>query len=310
MRKGSAPNAADLKKEAELQELVALEEQIEEWETICLELEEPEEKEKCELELADLRLQLKEKLAVKGPYDDCDCWVRVSAGEGGTEANDWTRMLAEMYQKFADKNGYKWEIADWSDGTVTGYKFVQMRINAPYGSLKNENGVHRLVRVSPFDSKGRRHTSFAAVEILPVLDAQEVKNVEINPADLKVDTFRSGGPGGQYQNTTESGVRITHLPTGLVAESREERSQLQNKNKAMSRLLAKLALYQEEEKKKELESISEPKQQNCFGSQIRSYIFMPYQMVKNEITGFSVGNVYDVLNGNFLAFGEEGELGN
>lgn len=309
MQKGSVPNAADLKREAELQELVALEEQIQEWETdlqICLELGEPEEKEKCELKLADLRLRLKEKLAEKGPYDDCDCWVKVSAGEGGTEANDWTRMLVEMYQKFADKNDYKWEIADWSDGTVAGYKFVQMRINAPYKDLKKENGVHRLVRVSPFDSKGRRHTSFAAVEILPILPMEESAKIEINPADLRIDTFRSGGPGGQYQNTTESGVRITHIPTGLVAESREERSQLQNRNKAMSRLVSLLAVRQEEEKRRELENISEPKQQSSFGSQIRSYVFMPYQMVKNEITGFSVGNVNDVLSGNFLplAFGE------
>lgn len=305
MQKGSVPNAADLKREAELLELVNLEEQIAEWETdlrICLELGEPEEKEKCELKLADLRLRLSEMLAVKGPYDDCDCWVKVSAGEGGTEANDWTRMLVEMYQKFADKNGYKWEIADWSDGTVTGYKFVQMRINAPYGKLRNENGVHRLVRVSPFDSKGRRHTSFAAVEVLPVLE-QDV--LEVNLADLRIDTFRSGGPGGQYQNTTESGVRITHIPTGLVAESREERSQLQNRNRAMSRLRSLLAVRQEEERKRELEGINEPKSQSSFGSQIRSYVFMPYQMVKNEITGFSVGNINDVLNGNFLILNKE-----
>lgn len=300
MQKGSVPNAEDLKREKFLQEVVHLEDQIDEWEkdlAVAKELGMKEEIDDCSEHLKKLRTELDVLLTPLGKYDECRTYLKVTAGEGGTEANDWCRMLAEMYQKYANKIGKAWKICDWSDGTVTGYKSISMELSVPYGTLKGENGVHRLVRVSPFDAKGRRHTSFAAVEILPILDSNESELVKVEPSELRIDTFRSGGPGGQYQNTTESGVRITHLPTGLVAESREERSQLQNRNKAMSRLLAQLALRQEEEQKAEIEAISGPKDQSSFGSQIRSYIFMPYQMVKDERSGYSIGNISAVLNG-------------
>lgn len=303
MQKGSVPNASDLKKEAALQEIVAVETQVEEWGRdleVALELDMRDEVEECKTRIEKLTAELERLTAEEGPYDECECFIRISAGEGGTEANDWCEMVTRMYNRFVTKQGFDWVVTDWSPGTVTGYKFVQVKTDMPFKMLKGENGVHRLVRVSPFDAKGRRHTSFSAVEVLPQLEKDDA--IEIRAEDLRVDTFRSGGPGGQYQNTTESGVRITHLPTGLVAESREERSQIQNREIAMQRLKGLLAVQAELEHQKELDEVNGPKCISSFGSQIRSYIFMPYQMVRDERTGYSVGNVEAVLDGELEVF--------
>ena len=209
-----------------------------------------------------------------------------------------------MYQRWAQNRGFDFVLLDKLDGGVAGIKNVEFKIKGTnaYGWLQSEMGVHRLVRVSPFDSKGRRHTSFAAVEILPDLDDVEVEKIVINPEDIETQTFRSGGAGGQYQNTTESGVRLIHKPTGLIVESREERSQFQNKENCLRRLKAMLAKKIEDERLAEVKELRGEQMNNEWGSQIRSYVFMPYQMVKDERTGHQSGNVNAVMNGEINEF--------
>lgn len=285
--KDKAHELKGLEEEIEtLKELASLGEEVE------TEIEEAIQKKK------ELEERVVRELSFSGKYDAASAVVSINAGEGGDEACDWAEMLMRMYSLWAGKNGYKVRILDRLDGNVAGVKRVEFEINGEYayGNLKNEMGVHRLVRVSPFDAQGRRHTSFAAVEVIPQIEFKT--EVLIRPQDVETQSFKSGGPGGQHQNKTESGVRVIHKPTGLVVECREERSQIQNKEKAMRKLEGALVALEEQKKNDELLGLKGEKSGNEWGSQIRSYIFMPYQMVRDERTGVKVGDVEGVLNGN------------
>ena len=268
---------------------------------------EDEELEELRQELDKVLAQLQTELLLDGKYDADDAVLTIHAGEGGTEACDWAEMLLRMYQMWAKKNGYNYELLDVLDGGVAGIKNVSIRIKGEYayGMLQSEMGVHRLVRVSPFDSKGRRHTSFAAVEVMPDLSDAESEEIVINPEDIEAQTFRSGGAGGQYQNTTESGVRLIHKPTGLVAESREERSQHQNREICLRRLKGLLARREEEERLAEVKELKGEQLNNEWGSQIRSYVFMPYQLVRDERTGCNTGKIDAVMDGEIEEFMRE-----
>ncbi len=233
--------------------------------------------------------------------DKNDCFLSVHSGAGGTEACDWTFMLSRMYQRWAERHGYKVEVLSQEE-VEGGLKSINMRISGPYvyGYTKGEAGVHRLVRISPFDANARRHTSFASVYVFPVLD----DNIEVNidPKDLRVDTYRSGGKGGQHVNKTESAVRFTHIPTGIVVACDSERSQLMNRATAMSILRSRLYEYYKEQKEKENEKFAGEKKDISFGSQIRSYVFQPYTMVKDHRTKYSVGNIQGVMDGDIDGF--------
>lgn len=268
---------------------------------------EDEELEELRQELDKVLAQLQTELLLDGKYDADDAVLTIHAGEGGTEACDWAEMLLRMYQMWAKKNGYNYELLDVLDGGVAGIKNVSIKIKGEYayGMLQSEMGVHRLVRVSPFDSKGRRHTSFAAVEVMPDLSDAESEEIVINPEDIEAQTFRSGGAGGQYQNTTESGVRLIHKPTGLVAESREERSQHQNREICLRRLKGLLARREEEERLAEVKELKGEQLNNEWGSQIRSYVFMPYQLVRDERTGCNTGKIDAVMDGEIEEFMRE-----
>ena len=242
------------------------------------------------------------ELLLSGKYDNNNAILTLHAGEGGTEAQDWTEMLYRMYYRWAATKGFKVEVLDSLDGDVAGIKSISFIIKGEnaYGLLKSEHGVHRLVRVSPFDAKGRRHTSFAAAEVIPELS--DDTQIVIRPEDCEYQTFRSGGPGGQYQNTTESGIRIIHKPTGLIAESRQERSQAQNKETCLKVLRGKLAELELEKQQEEINKIKGIQMANGWGSQIRSYIFMPYQLVKDERTGYESAKINDVMDGDIDGF--------
>ena len=242
------------------------------------------------------------ELLLSGKYDNNNAILTLHAGEGGTEAQDWTEMLYRMYYRWAATKGFKVEVLDSLDGDVAGIKSISFIIKGEnaYGLLKSEHGVHRLVRISPFDAKGRRHTSFAAAEVIPELS--DDTQIVIRPEDCEYQTFRSGGPGGQYQNTTESGIRIIHKPTGLVAESRQERSQAQNKETCLKVLRGKLAELELEKQQEEINKIKGIQMANGWGSQIRSYVFMPYQLVKDERTGYESAKINDVMDGNIDGF--------
>ena len=242
------------------------------------------------------------ELLLSGKYDNNNAILTLHAGEGGTEAQDWTEMLYRMYYRWAAIKGFKIEVLDSLDGDVAGIKSISFIIKGEnaYGLLKSEHGVHRLVRVSPFDAKGRRHTSFAAAEVIPELS--DDTQIIIRPEDCEYQTFRSGGPGGQYQNTTESGIRIIHKPTGLIAESRQERSQAQNKETCLKVLRGKLAELELEKQQEEINKIKGIQMANGWGSQIRSYVFMPYQLVKDERTGYESAKINDVMDGDIDGF--------
>ena len=242
------------------------------------------------------------ELLLSGKYDNNNAILTLHAGEGGTEAQDWTEMLYRMYYRWAATKGFKIEVLDSLDGDVAGIKSISFIIKGEnaYGLLKSEHGVHRLVRVSPFDAKGRRHTSFAAAEVIPELS--DDTQIVIRPEDCEYQTFRSGGPGGQYQNTTESGIRIIHKPTGLIAESRQERSQAQNKETCLKVLRGKLAELELEKQQEEINKIKGIQMANGWGSQIRSYVFMPYQLVKDERTGYESAKINDIMDGNIDGF--------
>ena len=242
------------------------------------------------------------ELLLSGKYDNNNAILTLHAGEGGTEAQDWTEMLYRMYYRWAATKGFKVKILDSLDGDVAGIKSISFIIKGEnaYGLLKSEHGVHRLVRVSPFDAKGRRHTSFAAAEVIPELS--DDTQIVIRPEDCEYQTFRSGGPGGQYQNTTESGIRIIHKPTGLIAESRQERSQAQNKETCLKVLRGKLAELELEKQQEEINKIKGIQMANGWGSQIRSYVFMPYQLVKDERTGYESAKINDVMDGDIDGF--------
>ncbi|MBD3245384.1 MAG: peptide chain release factor 2 [Candidatus Omnitrophica bacterium] len=246
--------------------------------------------------------QIRLGILFSGKFDHGNAIVEINSGAGGTEACDWAHMLFRMYFRWAEQKQFKVKVLNEVRGEEAGVKNVTFLVQGTraYGLLKSERGVHRLVRISPFDSNKRRHTSFASVDVLP--EIQEEIEIEINPDDLKIDTFRSSGKGGQHVNVTDSAVRITHLPTGIVVGCQNERSQHQNKHTAMSVLKAKLYERKEQEQKKELETISGEKQKIEWGSQIRSYVLHPYLMVKDHRTHVDVGNANGVLDGNIDDF--------
>ena len=241
-------------------------------------------------------------LLLNGPYDKNNCTLEVHSGAGGTEACDWAAMLYRMYLRYCEKHGYKVEVVDYQEGEEVGIKSATIEIKGTnaYGYLKGEKGVHRLVRLSPFDAANKRHTSFASIDIIPEFD--NTINVDINEKDLKIDVYRSSGKGGQGVNTTDSAVRITHLPTKTVVTCQNERSQIQNKETAMKMLKAKLYLIEQEKKNQELNAIKGSYQNIEFGSQIRSYVMHPYSMVKDHRTNYETSNVGKVLDGDLDSF--------
>ena len=269
--------------------------------------EEQDEDLEPEIEQASHALQKElEKLEIQvlfsGPYDDHDCILTLHAGAGGTEAQDWTDMLYRMYSRFCEKNGFKCEVMDFLDGEEAGLKSITLAIEGPhaYGHFRAERGVHRLVRISPFDASARRHTSFASADVMP--QVQEDNEVEINPDDLKIDTYRSGGAGGQHVNKTDSAVRITHLPTGIVVQCQDERSQYNNKDRAIKLLKARLLEEKVKERERELAEIRGEHAGIGWGGQIRSYVFQPYRLVKDHRTNVESGNVDAVMDGDLLPF--------
>ena len=239
---------------------------------------------------------------LSGEFDENNAILSIHAGAGGLEAQDWAEMLLRMYRRWSDNRGFSVETLDLQADTEGGIKSVTLLIKGfnCYGYLKSEKGVHRLVRISPFDSSGKRHTSFASIDVFPEL--KDDVNVEINEKDLKIDTYRATGSGGQHVNTTDSAIRITHLPTGVVVQCQSERSQHNNKLTAMNMLKAKLIQLKEEEKKDKIEDIQGSYSQIGWGSQIRSYVFHPYSMVKDHRTDAEVGDVSRVMDGDIDLF--------
>lgn len=258
-----------------------------------------------------------EKLSalLTGEFDANNAILTFHAGAGGTEAQDWVQMLYRMYARWSERHHFKVKVLDYLAGEEAGIKSASILITGTnaYGFLKSEHGVHRLVRISPFDASGRRQTSFASLEVMPEID--DDYNIEINPVDLKIDTYRSGGAGGQHVNKTESAIRITHIPTGVIVACQNERSQHQNREVAMKMLKAKLAQIKEKEHLKRIEDIKGEQQQIGWGSQIRSYVFMPYTLVKDHRTGCETGNISAVMDGDidqfineYLKAASQGEL--
>lgn len=239
---------------------------------------------------------------LSGEFDSNNAIISLHPGAGGTESQDWASMLLRMYTRWAEKKKYKVKTLDLQPGDVAGIKSVTLLIEGinAYGYLKTERGVHRLVRISPFDSSGRRHTSFASLDVMPEVD--ESVEIEILPEDIRIDTFRSSGAGGQHVNTTDSAIRITHLKTGIVVQCQNERSQHQNKEVAMNMLKGKLVEIMEQEKMDHIEDIKGDYSQIAWGSQIRSYVFHPYNMVKDHRTNVEVGNVGSVMDGDLDGF--------
>ncbi len=237
-----------------------------------------------------------------GKYDESGCYVTVHAGTGGVDAMDWAQMLLRMYLRYCDIRGYKAKIIDMQDDVEAGIKSATIDVEGEYayGYLKNENGVHRLVRISPFNAQGKRQTSFAAVEVTPKID--DDIDVVIDPDDIRVDRYRSSGAGGQHVNTTDSAVRITHLPTNIVVTCQNERSQIQNKETAMRILKSRLIDLAEKQHKENLKELKGDFGLITWGNQIRSYVFQPYTMVKDHRTGYEAGNVESVMNGNIQGF--------
>ena len=244
-------------------------------------------------------------MLLNGPYDKSNCILDIHAGAGGTEACDWAIMLYRMYTRWCERKNYKIELLDYQEGEETGIKSVSMLIKGmnAYGYLKTEKGVHRLVRLSPFDANNRRHTSFASVEVTPEINQDT--NIEIDEKDLKIDVYRSSGCGGQGVNTTDSAVRITHLPTKTVVTCQNERSQIQNKEQALKVLKNKLLIKKLEQQTEELNQIKGAQKNIEFGSQIRSYVMHPYSMVKDHRTNTETSNVDKVLDGNIDMFIED-----
>ena len=243
------------------------------------------------------------KLLLSDPYDSCDIILEIHPGAGGTESCDWANMLYRMYSRYCEKNNYKTELIDYQSGDETGIKSVSLIVRGDncYGYLKCEKGVHRLIRISPFDSNSRRHTSFASVDITPLYQDDNV-NIEIKDSDIRVDVYRSSGKGGQGVNTTDSAVRITHLATNIVVTCQNERSQIRNKEIAMTVLKNKLYQRQVEDREKELSSIKGENTEINFGSQIRTYTMHPYSLVKDHRTNTETGNVNKVMDGDIDLF--------
>jgi len=242
------------------------------------------------------------KTLLNGKYDGNNAIISIHAGSGGTDAMDWAAMLLRMYTRWCESKDYKVQLLDMQDDASAGIKSATLRVEGEYayGYLKNEKGVHRIVRISPFDSSGRRHTSFSSLDVMPEID--DDVTVDINPDDLRIDTFRSSGAGGQHVNKTDSAIRITHIPTNIVVTCQNERSQHQNKDMAMKVLTSKLLELKEQEHKDNLAELAGDYSQITWGSQIRSYVFHPYSMVKDHRTNAEVGNVQAVMDGKIDLF--------
>ena len=301
-----------------LQELKGYKDKIEKYEKLCMSYEdilvlidmanEDEDRELAEEAKAETAA-FKEKYEtmmiatlLDGEYDRNNAILELHPGAGGTESCDWVSMLFRMYTRWAEAHGYKVEVLDYLEGDEAGIKSVTIQVTGEnaYGYLKSEKGIHRLVRISPFDSSGRRHTSFASCDVIPEI-TDEI-SIEIRPEDLRIDTYRSTGAGGQHINTTDSAVRITHLPTGIVVQCQNERSQIQNRDRAMQMLRAKLHEKEEEERMDRIDGIRGEKKEIAWGSQIRSYVFHPYNMVKDHRTNEETGNTSAVMDGELDRF--------
>ncbi len=304
-----------LKEEKQLVRLIdhfqSVEQEIEDAHVLLsLAVEEADDAELVEVEtkikeLEDVLSGLEIQRLFSQPEDRGDAIVEIHAGAGGTEAQDWAEMLMRMYLRWAEREGYKTEILDTLPGEEAGIKSVTFSLEGEfaYGRLKAEVGIHRLVRISPFDANARRHTSFAALFVYP--SADDDVDIQINETDLKIDTYRSSGAGGQHVNTTDSAVRITHLPTGIVVQCQNERSQHKNRAMAMKILKSRLYDLELEKKREEKDSMHKTKKEIAWGSQIRSYVLQPYQMVKDHRTNLEVGNVAAVLDGDINRFIQE-----
>lgn len=286
----------------------SLEQQCEDVETM-MQLAEEEDDRDTALETGDMLTELKNKIdalsletLMRGDYDQCNAVLSLHAGAGGTEAQDWTQMLYRMYTRYCERQGFKVKLLDYLDGDEAGTKSVTFEVDGDnaYGYLRSEKGVHRLVRISPFDSNARRHTSFSSLDVAPMLE--EDGEIEINMEDVRVDTYRSTGAGGQHINKTDSAVRMTHLPTGIVVSCQNERSQVQNREMCMKMLRAKLLELRERENEEKMADIKGEMKKIEWGSQIRSYVFQPYTMVKDHRTGYESGNIDDVMDGNLDGF--------
>lgn len=270
--------------------------------------------EACEMEEEALIAELLEELTIvekelealevrrmlSGEMDNKDCFLSINAGAGGTEACDWALMLSRMYQRWAERRGWKVDVIDMVDGEVAGIKSVTFKLSGPfaYGYAKAEKGVHRLVRISPFDSSNRRHTSFASVDVTP--EITDDIQVEVLPNEIRVDTFRASGAGGQHVNVTDSAVRITHIPTGIVISCQSERSQVQNRETCMKLLRSKLYEKEVMEREASLKSMGGEKMEIAWGSQIRNYVFQPYTLVKDTRTNYESGNIQAMMDGELL----------
>lgn len=291
-----------------LLDFASLEEQLEELETL-IEMALEENDDSLETEIESLYENLKKSInkqkiesILLGEYDSNNAILSIHAGTGGLDAQDWSEMLMRMYIRWSEKKGYKVKIMDLIRDSEAGIKTALITIEGlnAYGFLKSEKGVHRLVRISPFDSSGKRHTSFASIDIMPELD--DDTEVDINPNDIRIDTFRASGSGGQHINKTDSAVRITHIPTGVTVQCQNERSQHYNKSTAMRLLMSKLVELKEIEQLEKIDDIKGDYSQIAWGSQIRSYIFHPYNMVKDHRTNCEVGNVQGVMDGDIDGF--------
>lgn len=288
-----------------------LKEKVEDVEVLIemsIEMEDGSSLEEIKGELKDIEEiinNFKIEVLLSGEYDKNNAIISLHSGAGGTDAQDWTQMLLRMYSRWAEDKGYRVETLDFIPGDEAGVKSVSLKITGEfaYGYLKSEKGIHRLVRISPFNANGKRQTSFASLEVLPELT--ESQDINIRSEDLRVDTYRSGGAGGQHVNKTDSAVRITHIPTGIVVQSQSQRSQFQNKDTAMSMLKSKLAELKERAHKEKIEDLSGDLKEIGWGSQIRSYVFQPYTMVKDHRTNTEMGNVDAVMDGEIDLFIKE-----
>lgn len=252
--------------------------------------------------IKDAYAALELETLLNGTYDQNDVLFTINAGVGGTDAQDWAQLLLRMYIRWIEKKGFKYEILDISEGEEAGLKSVTLAVygDYAYGLLRAEHGIHRLVRLSPFNANNKRQTSFASVDIIP--EIEESKEVIIKPEDIRIDTYRSSGAGGQHVNKTDSAVRITHLPTNIVVQCQNQRSQAQNKEVAMKMLLSKLVRLNEQEQKDKLGSVAEANREISWGNQIRSYVFHPYNLVKDHRNGYETGNVQAVMDGELDGF--------